>query len=126
MSLRVRRGESLGDLDRARQGGLERQRSPTQALGERLALEQLHHQELPLDVLVQRRASNVVEHADVRMRQLRNRSRFAFEALTVIGIAGELGLQYLDRHVAAQPRVACAIDLAHPAGAERGNQLETA
>ena len=39
-------------------------------------------------------------------------------AAEAIGIVGERGGQDLDRDVAAEPRVARAIDLAHAAGAE--------
>ena len=49
--------------------------------------------------------------------------RFALEAREPIGVGRERVGQDLDRDVAIQLRVARAIDLAHPAGAERRQDL---
>ena len=46
-------------------------------------------------------------------------ARFAREAGAALGIGGEGGRQDLDRDVAPELAVARAIDLSHPAGAER-------
>ena len=40
-----------------------------------------------------------------------------------VGVGGERRGQHLDRDLAAEPRVARAVDLAHPAGAERRDDL---
>ena len=102
----------------------ERQRPSAHTRGQSLALEQLHHEKLPLDVLTMvtmaadGRTADVVEHADVWVRQPRNRPSFALETFAVIGICGELGEEHLDRYAAVQPRVAGAIDLAHAAGTQ--------
>src|SRR5262249_2686074 len=47
----------------------------------------------------------------------------ALESRALLGIAGALGPEHLERDRAAQPRVGGAIDLAHAAGAERSDDL---
>ena len=46
--------------------------------------------------------------------------RLAPEALQPLRARGHLGRQHLERHVAPELRVGGAVDLAHPAGADRG------
>ena len=58
------------------------------------------------------------------MVQRGERLRLAFEARQTIRIGGKQLRQDLQRHVAVQARIARAIDLAHPAGAEHGLNLE--
>ena len=60
---------------------------------------------------------------DVRMIQRRERLRFALEPREPLGIGGERLGQDLDRDVATELRVARAIDLAHAAGPEGGEDL---
>ena len=54
--------------------------------------------------------ADVVERADVRMIERRDRAGFALEAL------GERALDGLDGDVAIEPDVVGAIDVAHAAG----------
>src|SRR6185503_6070569 len=84
------------------------------AVRQRLALEQLHDQIVVADV---------VEGADVRMVQRRDRLRLALEARAQIGSMCELRRQDLDGDAAIEPGVAGAVDLAHPARAERPDDL---
>jgi hypothetical protein len=63
--LPVRSFQRGGDLRPDPQGGVERQRAAAEPVGERLALEQLHDQ--VLDAVL---AADVVDRADVRMREL--------------------------------------------------------
>ena len=49
--------------------------------------------------------------------------RLLLEAAQALGIGREDGGQHLDRDVAPEPRVARAVDLAHPARAERDEDL---
>ena len=49
--------------------------------------------------------------------------RLALEAGAHLGVRGQVRRQHLDRHVAPEPRVVGAIDLAHAARAERGEDL---
>ena len=60
---------------------------------------------------------------DVGMIQRRGGARLLLEALEPIGIERERGGQDLDGNVAAEPRIARAIDFAHAPGANRGNHL---
>jgi hypothetical protein len=63
--------------------------------------------------------ADVVQRADVRMVQGRDRARFTLEALA------ERAGDRLDRNGAIQPRVDRAIDLAHAAGADlRGDFVD--
>ena len=50
-------------------------------------------------------------------------TRLLVEALKPLGIATDRGRQYLDRHIASKLRVSGAIDFAHPAGPEGGEDL---
>jgi hypothetical protein len=49
--------------------------------------------------------------------------RFAFEAREPIAIRGEVLGQHLDRHLAVQLRIACAVHLTHAARSERRDDL---
>ncbi len=53
------------------------------------------------------------------MVQRRQHAGFALEARQPVAVRGEPRRQHLDGDIAAQLRVARAIDLAHPAGAQQ-------
>ena len=78
---------------------------------------------LALHAALQALAADVVERADVRMRELRDRACLALEPRTRVGRQQRARGQHLDRHVTPQARVVGAIHLAHPAGAERGDNV---
>ena len=80
---------------------------------ELLALEQLRD-----DVRLPVGRADVVNAQDVGMRELARGLGLDLEAAEPLRIGGEAGGQGLDRHLAAEPRIASAIDLAHPAGAD--------
>ena len=61
--------------------------------------------------------ADVVERADVRMIERRDRARLALEALAQLRVGRERRRQDLDRDRAVEPRVAGAVDFAHAAGA---------
>ena len=61
--------------------------------------------------------SDVMQRADVRMIQSRDRTRLALESI------GELGLEDLDRDGAVQSCVAGAVDVAHPTFPDEGGQF---
>ncbi len=88
--------------------------SPRDPLRQILTLDQLHHECTRVAG-----ALEAVDLGDVGMIERRQRLRLALETRQPLGIAGQRRRQRLQRHVAAQRRVARAIDLAHPAGAER-------
>src|SRR5205823_4543460 len=64
-----------------------------------------------------------IDGRDVGMIERGQRLRFAFEAGHAGGIFGEGRGQDLDGDVARELRIARAIYLAHPAGAERGDDF---
>ena len=80
-----------------------------QAIGQRLPVEELHDQIAVADV---------VERADVRMRELRDCFRFALESHPQLRVVRELGGQHFDRDVPFEPCIARLEHLSHAAGAD--------
>ena len=115
--LPMRLVQGIRDLDAVAQRLLERQRASRESIGQGLALEVLHDEVLGLAF-----PSHVIERADVRVRELRDGSRFPLEALTVLR-GGALLRQDLDRHGPVQARVPRLVHLAHSAGADCGEDL---
>src|ERR1700684_1953749 len=62
---------------------------------------------------------DIVQGADSRMIQRRNRASLAVEAFFQLGLRGEMLRQDFDRYFAPQPRVTRAIYLAHAARAKK-------
>ena len=117
-SLLVRGRKPVGDLrpDLERFVGLER---PTlEASPERLAVQELHHEVVGVPF-----AADVVEGADVRVVERRDRARFSLEPLAHLGVVGKMRREDFHRDVAPEARVLGAVDLAHPARAERAENL---
>jgi hypothetical protein len=110
---RVRGVECVGNLDGARERLVERQRAGGKAIGERLALDQLHHE--VIDFLV---VADVVQRAEVGMIQRGDRLRLPLEAQRQARIASHACREHLDGDAAVQPRVGGGVDLAHAAGAK--------
>ena len=112
----VRGAERAGDLDRI--GHRLGHRQPSLAADpilERLALHVLEHDVGPALVLAG------IDHAhDVRMRELGNGPGLAAEALELFGGAGHLAVHQLDRDLALERLVECAIDRRHTAGPDPG------
>jgi hypothetical protein len=99
----VRGFERLRNLTRVMERGVERQRTL-----EILALHQFHHQVIRTDV---------VELADIGMIQRGDDPRLTLEALRKFR-GGDF-----DRDIAIQPRVAGAVNLAHPSRSEGRENL---
>ena len=126
MTRAVRLVQRARDLNRYRHGLLERQslawslqsRARRQPLGQRFALEVLHHQEI--DAVL---TPDVVERADMRMVQRRDGARFAIESLAQIRIRSNVRGQDFDGDCTFEARVARFVDLAHAASAQRGNDF---
>jgi hypothetical protein len=110
----VRRGEPARDLQRPVDGLLLRHGRGVEPAAQRLALEQLGHG--VGDAVV---PAEVVDREDVRMRERGDGLGLALEARERVGVGGQLRGEDLDGDVAVELRVAGAVDLAHPAGAER-------
>ena len=90
------------------------QRALRQPIGERLAFEARHDEEVGAVVL-----ADIVERADVRVIEGRDRFGFALESLAAIRVGRGFVGQNLDRDGAIEPAVFRAIHLAHAARAER-------
>jgi hypothetical protein len=102
-------GDFDGDIEQRAQG----HRSPVDAMLERLALEQLHDDEVLVLVL-----ADVVDRADVRMIQSRGRLRLALKALDGHGIARQIGGEELQCHRSAKTRILGAVHDTHAAAAK--------
>ena len=113
-ALVVRDGERFGELLRNRQGFIEGDRPLRDAVGERGALDQLHHEKRGRVVLLER-----VNRGDAGVIERREHLGLAGEARETIGIARKRVGQDLQRDIASERRVTRAIDLAHPAGAQQ-------
>ncbi len=107
--------QSFCDFNSNLQQLRERQRAPAQAIGKRLAVEELHNQEVGAVL-----RADVVEMADVWMIQRGNGTSFALETLLEFRIGGKMSGENLDGNGAIEARVFRAVDLAHTAGAEWG------
>ena len=109
----VRPVERRRDLDRRLERLVDRESALRQPIRQRLALEILHDEERGAVLL-----AHVVQRADVRMIELRDRAGLAIEALAELRVGREGVRENLDRDRAIEPRVAGFVDLAHPAGAD--------
>ena len=114
----MRRVEGRRDLDRDLERLLERQRALCEPVRQRLAVEVLHDEIRRAGLF-----ADVVQRADVGMIELRDRAGFAVEPLAELRIGGERLREDLDGDRAIEPRVARLVDLAHPAGAEGGENF---
>ena len=107
--------QSIRDLDAVLHRVGDGQRSARDAIGERLALDELHDDVGPIGD-----ASDVVHGADVRMIQARDDPGLALEAFGQLRVGGEVRVQHFDRDAAVQPRVPRLVDLADSARADGG------
>ena len=83
--LPVRLVQRVRDLDRHLQRLIQRQRAFFQPLGQRVALQVLHDQEVDPVLL-----PDVVERADVRVVQAGDGLRLALEPLLEVGVGGDV------------------------------------
>ncbi len=113
-ALAMRGIEGAGEVAAEGEHLVDGHRSARQPRRQRLAVEQLHHHELPALVL-----ADVVERADVGVVQRRDDAGFALEALGGGRVAAQFGRQQLHGDATAQPHVLGGEHLAHGAAAER-------
>lgn len=106
--------ERLGGLYRKSERLVQRHRALRQPGIQRFAFEEFEDEEAVADV---------EQGADVRVREVRDRPRFAVEPLPELGIGGERRGQHLDRHRAIEPGVTGLVDLAHSASGDGGLNL---
>jgi hypothetical protein len=110
----MRAVERARDLNGIADDLIDRERGAVNACLKGFTFEILHDEERRALVL-----ADVIESADVRMIKRGNRPGFVLESLSELRIAGELGSEHLDGDDAIEPRIACLVDLAHPAATEQ-------
>ena len=108
--------QRVRDLNGRLESLIERQRALPQAVGQRLALQVLHHQEVHA-VLV----PHVMEGADVGMVQAGDRLGFALESLLQLRVRRDMLGEDFDGDRAVQAGVAGLVHLAHAASPEGGD-----
>ncbi len=106
--------QRVGDLDGVTEALVEWQLTPAKPRSQGLAFEIRHDEECRAGLV-----ADIVERADVRMIELRERPRVALEALAELRVAGKGIAQELERDDAAEARVAGLVHLAHAAEADR-------
>ena len=111
--------ESIGERDPQINDERRLERSSREPLLHGLALQEFHDQE---GVTVAG-FSNVVQRADVRMRERGDGLGFSLEPVAELRVIGDLGGEDLDRDRAIEAGVARLVDLAHPAGTERSQDF---
>ncbi len=114
----VRGVQRVSHLARDRERLADWQRAILQGRGKRLSLHQLKDDE-PRAA----RLFDAVDRGNVRMIQRREDLRFPLEARHPFGIGMCQIRERLDGDVPAEARIAGAIDLAHAAGADGGEDL---
>jgi hypothetical protein len=67
--------------------------------------------------------ADIMEGADVWMRQCRDALRFALEAGPAIGISGHVSWKDFDRDCAIKAGVAGRVDFAHPPGTNKAEDF---
>ena len=117
-SLPVRAAQRIGDLSAVSYDLFHGERTFQQPIGQRLPLDQLHDEELALVL-----SPDIEERADVRVIERRDCPRLALEAGAELLVHGESPGENLDRHIAAEARVAASIHFAHPASTEGRNDF---
>ena len=111
-------GEGVGDVGGDLEGALDGQGAARDEGAEGLALEQLGDGEVDAGGL-----ADVEEEEDVGVGECGDGLRLALEASKRLRVAREVIGKNLDGDVAAEARLAGAVDLAHPTRAEGGEDL---
>ena len=113
-TVRVRERERVGGRKRELDGPPHRQGAGTgEQLLQVLALDEFEDDELTAVVVA------AVDHRDdVRMRELRDGARLAAEALDVLLVGEEMGVEHLQRHVALEQAVVRLVHARHAAPAD--------
>jgi len=110
--------EGVGDLQGVAEDLVDRQRALAQPIGQRLALQMLHHQKAGAVF-----DADIEQRADVRVVQGCNGASFSIEALTELRYASERMWKDLDRDGAIEPGIPGAVHFAHASRSERRQDL---
>ena len=114
-------GQAVRDLDAVVDRRARRQGPAVQVVAKRFAFEQLGHDERSAFV-----HADIVNRKNIGMIQAGGCAGLTFESPLTNRIAREGRRQHLDGDVAPELRVVSAIDVAHPSGAQLGEDLEPA
>jgi hypothetical protein len=114
---KTREYRRVGDLLRDRTGLIDGNGAVHETIGQRGSFDELEDERGCIFL-------ESVHRSDVRMIERREDLGLALKAGDAFRIACEGVGQHLDRDVTLQPRVAGAVHLAHPAGAEKAENLE--
>jgi hypothetical protein len=106
------------DLDRIPERLIKRQRALGQSIGQGFPFEVLQHQEVGAILM-----PDIVERANVRVIQCRDRAGFALEALAPIRVAGDVGGEHFNGDRPIEARVVRFVNFTHAAGSEGGEDL---
>src|SRR5579863_2396592 len=117
-TLLMRLLQGLRDFYSNLQNLIKRKRALLQALGDSLAFEILHDQEVGAVL-----SANVVERADIGMLERGNSFGFALHPLFQLRVRGQVRGQNFDGNSAVEAGVPRPIDLAHTTHAERGDDF---
>ena len=110
----VRALQPLANFNPVFQNLLGRQRSLAQAIGQRLAFQTFHHQEVHAILM-----PHIVQRANVGMVQRRDGARLAIEALLGFRIFRQMAGQNFNRDNTVEARIFRAVHLSHAARAQR-------
>ena len=114
-ALLVRRLKRIGDLARDRRAPRRPRSALRDAVGQRRALDELHHEGADAVRLLE-----AVDGGDVRVIERGQDLGFALEPGEPIGVSGERRGKHLERDLALQIHVGRAIHLAHAALTDQG------
>ena len=118
MPLSVGRLKGVRDLDPEAEYLCERQRSTFDTCGQRLTFEQFEHEVLGVVL-----STDVVQAADVRVIERRDRLGLALEAGAELRVGRQLRREHLHRDLAVKARIAGLIHLAHASGPDEREDL---
>ena len=116
--VRVSCVEGVSDLPRDRERLVDGDATADDAIGQRLALNELHHQCSSAGGFLE-----AIDMRDVRVIQRREHLCLALESGQPLRVGHEGVGQHFEGIVAFERQVACTPDLAHPAFAEDGDHL---
>ncbi len=105
--------QGVSDFDGDLEEIVERQRPSLQAMEKRFAFEEFHDQEVDAGL-----RADVIEMADIGMRNRGESAGFAFKAAFEFGAAGQVGRKDFDGDAAVEAGVARPVDFTHAACAD--------
>lgn len=106
-------GEAIGNLHSDGDDLADRRSAEGKELTQGLSFDEFEDQEIYAAVM-----ADVVQGADIGMRELGDSTSFVLEAMAKMGILGKMFRQNFDRDEAVEAAVSSAVNFAHAAGAE--------